>query len=290
MKIAVVCNPATVDDPEGLRAELKRRDPTAHVTWFETTEEDPGEGQTREAVDAGADLVLVCGGDGTVAASAGVLAGTGIPMGLLPTGTGNLLARNLRLPLGVPAALERELSGDGRTIDVLEAEGRRFVVMAGLGFDAMLIRDTGEEAKKRHGWAAYVAGGLRALRDAPRAHYELRIDERPPRKVRALGVLVGNVGELQGGVAVLPNADPSDGQLDVIVLAPRGWAHVVLLAWRILRRRPDSGAEAVVLRGERVEIHANRAVPMEFDGDYAGETDRLIVTVLAGAVTICGAS
>ncbi|MDQ6849195.1 MAG: diacylglycerol kinase, partial [Actinomycetota bacterium] len=155
---------------------------------------------------------------------------------------------------------------------------------------AMLIRDTGEEAKKRHGWAAYVAGGLRALRDAPRAHYELRIDERPPRKVRALGVLVGNVGELQGGVAVLPNADPSDGQLDVVVLAPRGWAHVVLLAWRILRRRPDSGAEAVVLRGERVEIHANRAVPMEFDGDYAGETDRLIVTVLAGAVTICGAS
>jgi diacylglycerol kinase family enzyme len=287
--LAVVCNPVTVDDPEELRTELKRRDATSDLLWFETTEDDPGAGQTRQALDAGAEMVAVCGGDGTVTACAAVLAGTGIPMALLPTGTGNLLVRNLGLPLNVPAALDRAFSGDRRTIDLLEADGKRFTVMAGLGFDAALIRHTGERAKKRHGWAAYVAGGLRALRSTPRAWYELRVDSAPRRRIRALGVLVGNVGELQGGMALLPDAVPSDGLVDVIVLAPRGWLDVLLLAWRIVRRRPDDGPQALIAQGRRVEIRADRAVPLEFDGDFAGEQQTLTVTVLPGAVTICGA-
>jgi diacylglycerol kinase (ATP) len=290
MRLAVVCNPATVDDPESLRAELKRRDATSGLIWLETTEEDPGAGQTRQALDAGAELVLVCGGDGTVAACAGVLAGTGVPMALVPTGTGNLLARNLDLPLDVPPALDRALGGRRRTIDLLDADDRRFAVMAGVGFDAALIRDTDEQAKKRHGWVAYVGGGLRALRSTPRARYEVRVDQRPVHRIRALGVLVGNVGELQGGITVLPGADPSDGLLDVIVLAPHGWRDVLVLAWRILRRRPNERPQAQLSRGRRVEIRSDRAVPVQFDGDYAGEQEELTVTVLPGAVAVCGAS
>ncbi len=290
MRLAVVCNPVTVDDPDSLRTELKRRDARSGLIWLETTEQDPGAGQTRQAVDAGAELVLVCGGDGTVAACAGVLVGTGVPMALVPTGTGNLLARNLDLPLDVPTALDRAFGGRRRTIDLLDAEGRRFAVMAGLGFDAALIRDTGQQAKKHHGWAAYVVGGLRALRNTPRARYEVRVDQRPVHHVRALGVLVGNVGRLQGGIAVLPGADPSDGLLDVIVLAPHGWRDVLVLAWRILRRRPNEGPQAQISRGRRVEIRSDRAVPLQFDGDYAGEQEELTVTVLPGAVAVCGAS
>lgn len=290
MRLAIVCNPTTVGDPDELRTELKRHAAMSELSWLETTGEDSGAGQTRQAVDAGAELVLVCGGDGTVTACAGVLAGTGVPMALVPTGTGNLLARNLRLPLDVPTALERALGASRRTIDLLEADGRRFAVMAGLGIDAALIRDTGEQAKKRHGWAAYVVGGLRALRNTPRAWYEVRVGQCPPCRVRALGVLVGNVGELQGGMAVLPDADPTDGLLDVIVLAPRGWGDVLVLAWRILRGCPNDGPQALILRGRRVEIRSDRAVPVQFDGDYAGEQDALTVTVLPGAVVICGAS
>ncbi len=289
MKLAVVCNPVTVDDPEGLRAELKRLDATSDVLWLETSEQDPGAGQTRQAVDSGAELVLVCGGDGTVAACAGALAGTGVSMALVPTGTGNLLARNLRLPLDMPTALEKAFSAGRRTIDLLESDGRRFAVMAGLGFDAALIRDTDEQAKKRHGWAAYVAGALRAMRNTPRARYEVRIDQHEPRRLRGLGVLVGNVGELQGGTAVLPDAEPADGLLDVFVLAPRAWIDVLVLAWRILRGRPNDGPQALILRGKRVEIRSDRPVPLEFDGEYAGEHDALTVTVLPGAVTVCGA-
>lgn len=289
MKLAVICNPVTVDDPEELRTELKRRDATSGLIWLETTAADPGAGQTRQALEAGAKRVLVCGGDGTVAASAGVLAGSGVPMALIPTGTGNLLARNLSLPLDGPAALDQALGDSMRRIDLLEeAHGRRFAVMAGLGFDAALIRDTDEQAKNRHGWAAYLSGGVRALRNTRRAHYEVRIDDGAPVRLRGLGVLVGNVGELQGRAAVLPDADPADGLLDVIVLAPRGWADVLVMVWRILRRRPNDPPQAVIQRGQRVEIRADRAVPLEFDGEYAGERDALTVTVLPGAVAVCG--
>jgi diacylglycerol kinase family enzyme len=287
--VAVVCNPVTVDDPDELRTELKRHEVTSDLLWLETTEDDPGAGQARHALAAGAEMVVVCGGDGTVAACAGVLAGTGVPMALVPTGTGNLLVRNLGLPLDVPTALDRAFSADRRTVDLLDAGGRRFTVMAGLGFDATLIRDTGEQAKKRHGWAAYVAGGLRALRNTPRVHYELQVDASAPHRIRALGVLVGNVGQLQGGMTVLPDANPSDGLVDVIVIAPRRWLDVLVLAWRILRRRPNDGPQALIAQGRRIEIRAGRPVPVEFDGDYAGEQETLTVTVLPGAVTICGA-
>jgi diacylglycerol kinase (ATP) len=291
VKLAVVCNPVTVDDPEELRTELKRRDAMSGLIWLETTVKDPGAGQTRQAIDAGAERVLVCGGDGTVAASAGALAGTGVPMALIPTGTGNLLARNLGVPLDVPTALDQALGANARPIDLLQAsDGRRFAVMAGLGFDAALIRDTDEEAKKRYGWAAYISGGARALRNTRRACYEVRIDDGAPYRLRGLGVLVGNVGELQGGAAVLPDADPADGLLDVIVLAPRGWADVLVMVWRILRRRPNEPPRAMIQRGRRVEIRADRFVPLEFDGEYAGERDALTVTVLPGAVAVCGPS
>ena len=113
----------------------------------------------------------------------------------------------------------------------------------------------------------------------------MRIDDGTTPSCAGLGVLVGNVGELQGGMAVLPDAEPADGLLDVIVLAPRAWIDVVVLAWRILRRRPNDGPQALILRGNRVEIRADRPVPLEFDGEYAGEHDALTVTVLPGAVT-----
>ena len=124
----------------------------------------------------GADLLLVAGGDGTVAACAGALVGTGVPMALVPTGTGNLLARNLDIPLELSAALDLAFGDDRRPIDVLEADGTRFVVMAGLGFDAAMIRDTGDQAKSKHGWTAYISGGLRALRRTPHATYTVTVD------------------------------------------------------------------------------------------------------------------
>ncbi|MDT4910738.1 MAG: hypothetical protein QOI69_3979, partial [Pseudonocardiales bacterium] len=126
MRPAVVCNPSVVDDIDQLRKAISVRCATDPL-WFETTPEDPGAGQIRQALDAGADLVLVCGGDGTVAACAGALAGTDVALALVPVGTGNLLARNLDLPLEIEPALDVAFGPSRRQLDVLEAGDRRFV-------------------------------------------------------------------------------------------------------------------------------------------------------------------
>ena len=234
MRLAVICNPTTVDDREELQIEVKRRWPHDDVLWFETVPADPGAGQTRRALDEGVDVVLVAGGDGTVAQAVGVLAETQVALALLPVGTGNLLARNLGLPLDLGEALDRA-AGSGRDhIDVLQADGRCFTVMAGLGFDATMMRETDDAGKTRFGWLAYLGGGFRALRRTPRRRYAISVDGRPHVRITALAVMIGNVGQLQGGMDVLPDADPRDGR------PGRHRARPAYLARHSRARRADS--------------------------------------------------
>jgi len=279
-RIAAVINPAKFD-PDELRQAISDRAPS-EVRYLLTTEQDPGAGQARQAVADGAELVLACGGDGTVTACAGALAGTGVAMAVLPDGTGNLLARNLGIPLELSDALEVAFGGGDRQLDVLAAGDLRFLVMAGLGFDAMLIRHTDERLKRRLGWLAYLGGFVRAVKRHRAVRYEIRLDDQPPLRRRAIGVLVGNVGQLEAGITLLPAAAPDDGKLDVIVLAPRTALDWPVLAGRILRNSPARQAD--VLSGCRVRITAAKPVPFEYDGDYVGERTELDVTVMPGAL------
>lgn len=275
-----------MDDVDQLRELVAKRCAGVEPSWYETTKDDPGGGQARQAVADGADLVLVCGGDGTVSACAGALANSGVPLAVLPAGTGNLLARNLDLPLELDAALDVAFGTGRRTIDVLESADRRFAVMAGLGFDAAMIRDTDDQLKSRIGWPAYILGVARSIRRTPRTRYTVTVDDGAPISRRAVGVLVGNVGSLQAGVAVLPDASPDDGLLDVLVLAPRsGWGWPALML-RIVARRPG-GANEETMRGKRVTIAVSRAAPIEYDGEYVGVVHELAAEVIAGALTLC---
>lgn len=288
-RVAAVLNPVKVDDLAALKADITARCGGEEPDWYETTEADTGAGQAAAAVGAGAELVLVCGGDGTVAACAGALAGTGVAMALVPVGTGNLLARNLDIPLEVSGALDVAFGTGERVIDVLEAGEQRFVVMAGLGFDAALMRDTDENLKDRIGWLAYVGGMAKALRRTPRARFTVTLDDGPPETSQAVGVLVGNVGQLEAGITLMPEASPDDGQLDVLVLAPRTARDWPVLAWRILRRRPDAGRQAEIRRGKMVHISCPVEVPVEFDGDFRGAATELRVQVLPSALVLrCG--
>jgi YegS/Rv2252/BmrU family lipid kinase len=287
MNLAVVLNPATVADANGLRTAIEVAFPDADRCWLETTVEDQGRGQARQALEFGAELALICGGDGTLAACAEGFADSGVPVGLLPVGTGNLLARNLDIPLELDAALEVAAGTGRRRIDVLAAAQGTGLVMAGLGFDAAMIRDTGDRAKSRMGWPAYVTGAVRALRSTPRAQYRIRVDDEPVQAMRALAVLVGNVGQLQGGMAVLPEASPDDGQLDVLVLMPRGAREIAALMLRLLRRTTERSPQARTFRGTRVEVVADRKVPLELDGEYLGEHATLTVEVRPGALIVC---
>ena len=287
MRLAVIYNPTTVDDLEELQIAVKRRWPQDDVLWFETVPADPGAGQTRRALDEGVDVVLVAGGDGTVAQAVGVLAETQVALALLPVGTGNLLARNLGLPLDLGEALD-QAAGSGRDdIDVLQADGRCFTVMSGLGFDATMMRETDDADKTRFGWLAYLGGGFRALRRTPRRRYAISVDGRPHVRITALAVMIGNVGQLQGGMDVLPDADPRDGRLDVIVLAPRTWRDTLGLVARIARGYLRTSPRTTMFQGRTATVSVDKPVAAEFDGDYAGEISELTVTVLPKALRLC---
>ncbi|HEY0699549.1 MAG TPA: diacylglycerol kinase family protein [Micromonospora sp.] len=261
-------NPAKVTDLDGLRRTVDDALAAAgwaEPLWYSTTVEEPGRQQTPEAVEAGVEVVFVCGGDGTVLSCVNALVGTDVALAVLPSGTGNLLAANLGLSGDLAAGLEVAVERGRRQLDVGEVDGQVFTVMAGMGFDAQMLAATSEATKARIGWPAYAVGALRHLRDRP-MRVSIRIDGQPPLRRRARTVLVANVGRLQGGVRLLTEAEPDDGYLDVAVLTPRTVGHWLRLGWAVLRRR-DRVPRMEVFRGRRVEITSNRAQPRELDGD-----------------------
>ncbi|WP_199523942.1 diacylglycerol/lipid kinase family protein [Micromonospora craterilacus] len=285
---AVVVNPAKVADPDTLRRTVGDTLTAAgwpEPLWFDTTVDDPGRGQTEQAVAAGVDVVFACGGDGTVMACVGALAGTEVALAVLPQGTGNLLAANLGLSDDLTAGLAVAIERGRRLLDVGEVDGQHFAVMAGMGFDAQMLAATSETTKRRIGWPAYVAGAARQLLDRPMT-VRIRLDDQPPLRRRARSVLVANVGRLQGGVRLLTDAEPDDGYLDVAVLNPRTLRHWLLLAWAVLRRR-ERVPRMEVFRARRVEITSNRAQPRELDGDLIEPGHTLRVQIRRRALWLC---
>ena len=286
-RAAVVANPTKHDDvaklQDAVRAAMAEHG-WDEPLWFETTPADPGAGQAAQAVRSGVDLVLACGGDGTVTACAEGVAGSGVPLGILPFGTGNLLARNLGLPLDPDAALATALTGRDRRLDAGSANGRPFVVMAGLGFDAKMLGESSEPLKKRLGWAAYVLSAVRHLRDRP-VRVSLVADGGPPQRLRASAVIVGNVGWLQGGIRLFPDAEPDDGILDAVVLTARGWGGWLRLVARMLLRRQAPG-QLTSLRFRQLTVTADREQPWELDGEVMGGTRRLMIVTQPGRLLV----
>ncbi len=165
--------------------------------FYETTVDDLGDDVTRQALEAGVDAVLVAGGDGTVRAVVEAMSESGVPLTIVPSGTGNLLARNLLLPLANSEAMvQATFTGDKLAIDVGFAairredgtsEERAFVVMGGMGLDAAMIANTSRDLKKRVGWVAYVDGAARSLANAKPFHimYQVPVGACTPRTCRA---------------------------------------------------------------------------------------------------------
>lgn len=285
---AVVVNPAKVTDLVQLRNTLRSTLAKAgwpDPEWYETTPEDTGRGQARKAVAEGAELVFACGGDGTVTAVVTALTGTGVALAVLPAGTGNLLAANLGLGTDPLAGLQVAIEGGRRRIDVGVIGDQCFVVMAGMGFDAMMLQDTSERAKRRIGWPAYLFGAAKHLLDRP-MRVRIRLDGGSPMPRRAQTVIVGNVGRLQGGVRLLKRAVPDDGKLNVAIVSPNNLFHWALVIAGVASRR-ERVPRMETFTASRVEIYSNHAQPRQLDGDLIASGKAMKISVRHKALILC---
>jgi YegS/Rv2252/BmrU family lipid kinase len=286
-RAAVVVNPTKLDDDEAFRkfVHLAMDDHGwDEPLWLETTPEDPGRGQAKSAVSAGADLVLACGGDGTVTACAEGVTGTGVPLAIIPMGTGNLLARNIGLPVGLDEALAVALGGVQRPVDAGRVNGALFVVMAGLGLDARMLSGASEPLKKRLGWFAYAISAVRHLGDRP-MRVTVSADGGPRRRMRASALIVGNVGRLRGGLPLLPDARPDDGMLDAVVLIAGGLTGWLTVAADIVLRRPaHDGIHRIQFT--ELQVTLDHEQPWELDGEVMGSACRLTIAAQPGALLL----
>ncbi|MGO2521160.1 MAG: diacylglycerol/lipid kinase family protein [Microbacterium sp.] len=310
---ALVYNPIKVDEKR-LRTwvrDLSKEAGWAHPAFYSTTITDAGQTVTRDALERGVDVVLVAGGDGTVRAVSEAMAGTDVPLAIVPSGTGNLLARNLNLPLLDPKAMIRAALGEfHHPIDIgwatlTRADGETsehaFVVLAGMGLDADMIANTRSDLKKSVGWVAYVDGAARSLPGAKPFRVVYQVDESRLHSTKVHSVLFANCGTLPAGIALIPSASIADGEMDIAIIQPTGpwgwlgvwrkiwWDNSVLRrfrAGRLVLQRRGKDASVRYLRGQTVETAAPGPTPIELDGDEFGLAVRIRCRIAPGALLL----
>jgi diacylglycerol kinase family enzyme/membrane-associated phospholipid phosphatase len=293
-KLACILNPVKVEDPAAFRAlvdQMATGSGWSPPDWYETEIADPGRSMAEQAAISGADLVLVCGGDGTVRTVCGELAGTGIPVGVVPAGTGNLLARNLDLPLYLRSAVDVALNGQDRAIDLVKVSGdgigddEHYLVMAGMGFDAAIMEGANEQMKAKVGWLAYVFSGAKNMM-FPDVRVEICVDEGPWTRHRARTIVIGNVGNLQAGLPLLPDATIDDGTIDLVLIYPRRFLSWLRVIFRVLSRNSRSDETVTRMTGRSIAVRAASDTPRQVDGDPIGAGRELCCVCLPGRLLV----
>jgi YegS/Rv2252/BmrU family lipid kinase len=286
-KIAVVAHSGKTVD--GGLDELRTRitdEGVDQLFWYEVPKSKKAPAKVRKALAKKPDLLVVWGGDGMVQRTVDVVAGTGVPLAVIPAGTGNLLATNLGVPATIAGAVRAAFHGQRRRIDLGRVNGEHFAVMAGIGFDGAMIRDADRNLKDRLGKLAYVWTGIRHVNgEAPRAR--VRIDGQTWFDGEASCVLVGNVGTITGGIHAFDDARPDDGWLDVGVATAQGaWEWARALGTMAVGRSDDSPFVRMT-RARKVKIKLASELEYELDGGARKPVRKLTVEVVPGAVTLC---
>lgn len=304
-RVAVIMNPSKHSDPEQFRERARRAaeriDNRLDLHFYDTTVEDPGHGQAADALEDGSDLIIAAGGDGTVRMVASALAGSDAAMAIIPAGTGNLLARNLEVPLdNLESALRIAIDGEEKQIDMgwmrtgsspedLEvAEREAFLVIAGVGADAEIMGATDSTMKERIGWIAYViAGAKRIVGNA--FQVSVTVPGERPKTVSARTVLIGNVGKLPAGIVLMPEATIDNNRLELMVLSWRGPAGFSQILTKIVN--PKARTHPKLSTMERamttdVTLVTSKPQPVQLDGDAVEKATHVQAEIDPGALKV----
>jgi diacylglycerol kinase (ATP) len=255
-------------------------------TWYEISKSKQATPLAEKAVADGVTLLIIWGGDGTVQRCLDAVIDRDIAIAVIPAGTANLLASNLGIPDDVGAAVRVGIYGDLRPLDVGVLNGKRFAVMAGVGFDAhmMLIADGG--LKERWGQFAYVWAAIRATRIASQ-RVIITVDGSAWFAGQAAGILLGQMGTLTSGLVAFPDAVPDDGQLEVAVITADTWTHWLRVLYRLVSGHPERSPLARTTRGSTVDITLDQATPYELDGSPRKAKKSLRASIEPAAITVC---
>jgi YegS/Rv2252/BmrU family lipid kinase len=286
MKVAVIAHSGKTFG--GGLPELRRVLRAEGVTdplWCEVPKAKRAPREVRRALKEGADLVFAWGGDGMVRRCIDVLAGTKTSLAILPAGTSNLFATNLGIPRDIQAAVEIGLRGAGRKVDVGCFNGERFAVMAGAGFDAAMIRDA-DDLKDRLGRAAYVIGGSRTL-NAEAFATKIKVDGVGWYEGPATCVLLGNVGDLFGGIEVFEDSRPDDGLLELGVVTAEGPVEMVRTVMRTVVGTASKSPFVRTTKAHSVKVSFDRKVRYELDGGGCGKAKSFTVQIEPAAMSMC---
>ena len=287
MKVAVVAHSGKSfgGGLSELRAILERRG-IDRLRWREVPKSRKAPKQVRKALDWGAELIFVWGGDGMAQRTIDAAAGSDTPLALLPAGTANLLASNLGVPQDIEAAVDIGLEGERRRLDIGRINGEAFAVMAGAGLDALMIADADGGLKDRLGRLGYIWTGLKNVRATP---FDATITIEGTRwfKGTATCVLVGNVGELFGGVELFEGSRADDGLLEVGVLTATGVLETVRTVARVAVGSADDAAFARTTKAASVRVKMDRKVLYEVDGGDRTKVKSLRVNVEPSAIVVC---
>lgn len=297
-RVAVILNPVKARAHEA-KAAIQRACLTAgwdDPLFLETTAQDPGYSQAKAALEFKADVVLVGGGDGTVRVVAETLADTDIAMGIIPLGTGNLLARNVELDVNdLRANIQTALFGQQRYIDTarMRIENSRtghssehsFLVIAGIGMDAEILADTNDGLKKAVGWLAYTEAGMRHL-PGRRRKVSVSLDESPEQVRNIRTVLFANCGLVPGGIDFIPEAMIDDGMLDVVVMSPRSAFGWLAMYGKILFKHRGNLPIMTMYRAGKIVIKCPEPMPTQIDGDPSGLATKVTVRVAPRSLLI----
>jgi diacylglycerol kinase family enzyme len=255
------------------------------VDWSEVPKSKKAPEQARKAVERGADVLFVWGGDGMVQHCVDAVAGSDVTVAIVPAGTANLFATSLEIPRDIAAAVHIGLFGARRRYDLGRIAGEHFAVMAGAGFDAALIDDADRGMKSRAGKLAYFSTAVRHVTDTP-VRTEVKLDDEPWFEGEATCVLLGNIGTIAGGIEAFDDASPFDGRLEVGVATAHGAMQWARTLGRMTFGRTEESPFVRIGSARTVRVKFASPVLLELDGGARKKVRKLKAEAVPAAVTI----